>query len=366
MQKLTNSRANSFKECPRKHYYLYEKGIRTKKLEAPLRFGSQFHLGKYVYNTSGNLENALIEAVNAYSDIPAWIITPDEHRAFNDERIQLVELLAGNIEYWNDDPDPVQIIHPEQTFDVPIINPKTGRESRTFSAAGQRDAIATWRGQYVLLEYKTTASDLSPDSPYWMKLMMDSQINHYYLSALLDGIPLTTVLYEVTKKPSGTFKASLDIAVPDEDGKKVIRWNGTGDRVLNKNGSPAQRSPAGEAENTYLETRPETDEEYAERLRNDIRARPEHYYHRHEIARTPTEIYEYQQELWQICGAIRKAKNEKYWYKNTGSCFKWHNKRPCPYWDACVNGVELDKIEPHELAERGFEILENVHPELIN
>jgi len=361
---LTNSRASAFRECPRKHFYLYEAGIRTIKTTAPLRFGSQFHEGKYIYNMTRDLEEAIRVAIEPYMFYPPWIQSNEDKRAFNDERVILAELLAANILYW-EDRDPISILHAEEKFEVPIFNPTTGRKSRIFVAAGKRDSIGVWRNLKVLVEYKTTSSEIGPDSPYWQRLMIDSQVSHYFLSAEIEKLGLDTVLYDVTMKPKSNLAHSLDIPELDYKGRKILVWKGTEDRVYNQDGeTPAQRAPRGKADQVELVTRPEKAVEFAQRLRDDIDERPEYYFQRREIARTEFDIREYQQELWQIARAIRSAQKEGAWYKNGNICFRWHKTRPCPYWDACTTGMKLEEMSDSELASFGFERIQNVHPEL--
>lgn len=362
-QILTNSRASAFKECPRKHFWLYEAGIRPIKTEPPLRFGSQFHLGLETYAKTGDLSKAIGAAIERYSFYPQWIQTEDDQNAFNDERTVLVELLAGHINFWSEY-DPIQIIKPESTFYVPIVNPDTGKESRLFQSAGQRDAIGTWRGKLKLIEYKTTSADLSPESVYWQRLLIDPQISHYNLATLQENIPIDGVLYDVSRKPLAALSRRLNIPLLDPDGLKILIWKLSGERVKNKDGSPAQRCPSGQTESVDVKSRLETIEEHGARIREDIQTRPDWYFQRREIARSTAEIQDYQRELWQIAHSINFARKNKIWYKNGNICFRYYSTRPCPYWDACTLGIDLLELSAGRLHEMGFEKIADVHPEL--
>lgn len=365
-QLLTNSRMSAFKECPRKHFYLYEAGIRTVKTEPPLRFGSQFHRGLEIYNKTGDLESAIKTAIQPYQFYPAWIQEDADKARFDDERTVLIELLAAHVDYWERAGETVVIDRPESVFRVPIRNPITGRESRNFDAAGQRDGIGLLKGtRRVLVEYKTTSSDIDPESVYWQRLMIDPQISLYFLATLQEGEAIDGVLYDVTRKPQANIFYRQEIPELDENALKIIYWKATGERVLNKDGSPAQRAPSGQAENVQYLTRPETFVEHSARIRADIDARPQWYFQRREITRTPAELEEFQQELWHVAQQIRYSQLHEIHPKNGNICFRYYGSRPCPYWDICTTGRRLEQMSDADIAGAGFERLDNIHPELI-
>ena len=69
----------------------------------------------------------------------------------------------------------------EQTFHQPIVNPNSGRRSRTFTHARKWDGTVSFQGQAWLLEHKTTCQDISDlSAPYWRQLAIDSQVSVRY------------------------------------------------------------------------------------------------------------------------------------------------------------------------------------------
>lgn len=66
-QLLTNSRAESFKKCRRRHWYEYEMGLRPIEDTKALRMGSAFHAGLEVMKAGGDME-AVQAAVGAFYD----------------------------------------------------------------------------------------------------------------------------------------------------------------------------------------------------------------------------------------------------------------------------------------------------------
>ena len=90
----------------------------------------------------------------------------------------------------------------EQTFHQPIVNPNSGRRSRTFTHAGKWDGTVSFQGQAWLLEHKTTCQDISDlSAPYWRQLAIDSQVSGYMLAHWQGGERLAGTLYDVIRKP---------------------------------------------------------------------------------------------------------------------------------------------------------------------
>src|SRR5262249_30411972 len=108
-------------------------------------------------------------------------------------------LMAGYHHRWIDEGWTVEAI--EQEFHIPIFNPASRRRSPLYTHAGKFDGIIKREDEDFLLEHKTCSEDLSPGSPYWKRLTIDSQISGYLLASCLLGRKLTGVLYDVIRKP---------------------------------------------------------------------------------------------------------------------------------------------------------------------
>ena len=68
----------------------------------------------------------------------------------------------------------------QAAFQLPIINPATGRRSRTFTQAGRCDGVVGRGAEDFLLEWKTTADDIAPpDTPFWRQLAVDTRTGTY-------------------------------------------------------------------------------------------------------------------------------------------------------------------------------------------
>ena len=308
--RLTSTQLATMRRCPRQHYLRYELGLSRIRTATPLRLGSAFHVGLEAYNSfplyhdQAGIATILDEVTGGYDVCPDWA----DPVAWEVERQTLRQLLAGH--FWRYSADNIEYIAAEQTFDIPLINPATGRTSRTFHLAGKIDGIVRLSdGRIAIIEYKTSGEDVSPESAYWLRLRYDGQISMYVLAARAIGYDVETVLYDVTRKPT-------------------IR--------LRKDETPAQ---------------------YGRRLLDDIGKRPDHYLARREIPRLEPDLVRFQSELWQQAKGLIESRRHGRWFRNAGRFTCDY----CQFAGMCLSGVS---VTPDGPPPGGFEFLDDVHPEL--
>jgi len=266
------------------------------------------------------------------------------------ERATVAALLSGYFWRWAE--APLEILATEQAFELPLVNPATGKPSKLFRLAGVIDGIVRLEdSRLAVIEHKTCSEDVSLDSDYWRRLQIDQQISIYIYAARQLGHNVATVLYDVIRKP--TIKPT-EVRVTDDDGLPIV-LDVRGERVLKKDGKPRQ---TGDTKQGYrLLTRPMTGQEWTEKLIDDIASRPEWYYARNEIPRLDQEIEECMAELWELQQALRAAQRGQAWYRTV-------TRDTCPmcsYFGLCSSKTCVVVGEPPE----GFEFVENPHPELI-
>jgi hypothetical protein len=190
------------------------------------------------------------------------------------------------------------------------------------------------------------------DSTYWRMLRLDQQIGTYFLAAFHEGIDADRIIYDVAKKPTLRPKA---VPVLDADGLKVVYDETTGDRALNKNGSPRQSCGDG----MKMLTEPETVEAFGDRVAAQLEENHEAHFRRMEIPRTVDDMMEIQHDIWQTGRAIADAMRLDRWPRNTASCRKWNTM--CPYFEACCQGFGPRSCD--ELP-AGYAVADSAHPEL--
>jgi hypothetical protein len=340
LQVLTNSRMAAAKSCLRKAYYRYELGLQRNTQKAPLRFGSAFHKGRELIRKGVAVEAAIQEATGEYAGA-----TGDD--AY--DQWTITALLTGWAWHWQE-PVENQAVCTERAWEMPLINPESGMPSRTWKLSGKIDGIDNLPdGRIAVSECKTCGEDIGPDSAYWLRLRADQQIGLYVLAARSMGFDVSCVVYDVIRKPSIRPK---QIPTLDSEGLKVVIIDATGERALNKNGTPRQSA----GEGMTLVSRTETPEEFANRLLEDIQARPEFYYQRREIPVIQDELEELRWELWQQAQSLRAAQIGNRWFKSVGRMTCDY----CEYAQICLQHQVVDPANPPS----GFEIVTDVNPEL--
>ena len=345
LQLLTSSRLACARSCQRKHYYRYELGLSRIRSADALRFGAAFHRGLESRNKGADEATAITQASAGYEQVPQWA-DPVEWAV---ERETLRSLLAGH--FWRYSEDNLQFVAVEQSFQTPLLNPGSGHPSRLFLAAGKIDGIVKLAdGRLAVLEYKTAGEEIGPDSEYWLRLRCDPQISMYILGARAMGFDVSTVLYDVTRKP--TISPKL-IPTLDDQGRKIV-LDANGKRVFKKDGTP--RESASTADGFVLQQKTESPEQYGERVLADIGERPDHYFSRREVPRLEEELAEFRLELWQQAQQLRDAQRSDRWFRNVGKMTCSY----CSFSSLCLNSIQVNPDAPPA----GYEVLADVHPEL--
>jgi hypothetical protein len=274
------------------------------------------------------LDNALT-AINASVGT-----TPDERTALIAAKCR--GLMRGYDARWRD--VAWETVSVEEEFHLPIINPETGRPSRSFTQAGKYDGIIRYResGKTYLLEHKTTSEDLSDvNSPYMRQLAVNGQVNHYMTASWQSGLKLDGTIYDCIRKPAIRPRK---ITVAEQ---KVLATWGTyyGVQV------PDSARTATE----------ETPDLYEIRLGQDCIDNPSKYFQRRTIPRLDHDLLNYAEQLWFVAESIRwTQKDEKRAFKNTGACISYST--PCEYLGICSGSESLEDDK--------WETVASVNPEL--
>lgn len=226
-------------------------------------------------------------------------------------------LIIAYDRHWGN--QPWRTVEVEQTYHLPIVNPETGRTSRTFTHAGKTDGIIELDGRCYLLEHKTSSEDIAdPSSSYWKRLAIDAQVSGYVLSQWQLGRKLAGTVYDVIRKPSIRPK---NIAKAD---RQQIILAGI---YCRQNVTETTR----EALRIGLES--ENAELFEARLIADIAERPDWYFQRRTIPRLDADLSEYAAELWETADEIRQVRLNGHNYRNPGACMVYNS--PCEFLSLC-------------------------------
>jgi len=148
------------------------------------------------WNRGQSEEEAVAAALARLNEVATRIKDPVEFEKLPLRSVQLEIMVRAAIRRFPKY-EPVVVEH---EFSIPIVNPLTGRASRTFRLAGKIDAIVrTPDGRLWLLEYKTSGQSLDQ---FRMRYGLDNQISYYVLAARMAlGLPIEGALVRVIIKP---------------------------------------------------------------------------------------------------------------------------------------------------------------------
>ena len=247
-------------------------------------------------------------------------------------------LFLGWATAFNPTLEQYDVLEVESEFTFPLLNPETESASRTFVEAGKIDGVLRHKitGVVKVLEHKTTADSIDPESNYWGRLTMDTQISKYLLSLRNRGLDANTVVYDVVKKPA--YKLG-NVAILDEDGTKIVIGS-DGERVRTKDGKKWRQTGDTDAGYTLM-TRPETLAELSHRVLNEITEKPDAYFSVREIARSDADLLEYMNDAWAMSQQLLYFRNRKLWPRNPSACTQFGT---CEFFDLCAGRATVDNI----------------------
>ena len=331
---LTASRMTCWLFCQRKHLHAYDQGVRSTADRDALVFGTAWHAAQeWSYNHNGLAPMDMCQGM-----FEAALATASNWEEFTVAKLQAC--IAGWVECVYNQNDIIAQMQPEVEFAYPIDG------SRTFEARGKIDGIAVLKdGRTALVEHKTTSDDISPESAYWTRLRFNPQLFRYVMGATAMGITCDTVVYDVFRKPA--IKPSDKVKDVDENGLPIVLL-ADGTRKIKRDGTPAKTADAANGE--IYASHAETPEEYGERLRTDILARPEFYFARREVVVTDRQLEAFRMMEGAMAKQILDARERGRAAVARGgsyeSAFMMNVGRMtcpgCDYEGFCMNGIELD------------------------
>ena len=355
--RITTSMMRCKNTCARMCRYAYRDGLRPNEKPHYFRTGDAHHLGMELNGLGVDIPT-IIETICDYYEDEIRKRPASDALDLKYEQARVVIAIACYIRYWKHDEDNFEIVNTELPFELPIINPETGRSSPTHTMAGKIDKVIRIFGHYgvgmAIMEHKTTICDIDINSPYIRKLRIDTQITNYVIAAneLLEG-PCAGVLYDITRKPPQKPKTVLE---RDKDGHVKI-YDESGERVWTDRDGGRWITGSNHAKGWRSRKRQETPSEYGERIRIAIQENPAKYFQRYFIARIEDDIVEARQDMWQTKDALASADKMNAWPRNDLACLA-HGQ--CAYFDICTEGG----WEPGNAVPDGFHITDDIHQEL--
>jgi len=322
---LSNSAISCYRRCPREFRYRYVALRRPRRKSEALRFGSFLHAGLNEWwrcdGDAGDKLSCAIQAMRTRADE-----RPEDADPF--DLVRAEELILGYTARWGEEGYTTLAV--EHEFDVPLVNPETGRESKTYRVRGAIDAIARRDGKTYQVEHKSTSSDITQGADYWRRVSaLDTQVSTYQSAMRACGYDVAETLYDVVRK----------VALRPLKATPIESRKYTKEGFLYK----TQR------END------ETPEEFRLRVRAAIEEDPARYFARGPVVRLEHDEREHAADTWQAAAMIRMSENANHFPRNPGSCERFG--RWCDYFDVCSGIASIGD-------ESRFRTAETAHEEL--
>ncbi len=373
---ITQSSCRAYKSCPMRYFFRYVQGIRPAIDAKALRIGSNWHAAQELLGV-GLLEEAVGLVNERYATCP-------DHIDMTEWLVERETLAAAVMAYHlRNEAEPLDVVATEIMFNLPIVNPETGSASTKWREAGKIDKIVRLGdGRLMVLEHKSTSDDLSPQSDYWSRLRIDSQISFYVDAARRAGYDVQGVLYDVFRKPQispklltqGETKAFFTPAVKEDHLDGACTYMGQVFQVRSEGGSTeddifidgvkAEIKPGAKPGTMAIR---ETPGMFGARLYADMASPadedhkgPDYYFARREIARTAQDLEAFRYELWFLMQNINTMRNCDRWYRNDAACLG-RGTSACDYCPICLGGWDLAS----QGLPQGFEQADFTHTELM-
>lgn len=379
MQLITDSRLRAFRRCRRLHYFKYQLLKRAIVVAKPLGVGTLAHVALEAWwrwwlprEAGGRrypepLEAALAAMAERVAEGRA---SDGEISPFDFAAVRA--LMVGYDARWFDSAkDDYDVIAVEAPFVCALVNPDTGRTSQTYRRGGKIDVVLRRQSDGVVgfMEHKTSGSSIAPESSYWAKLRMDSQVSTYYDGIRSIGADARFCIYDVLAKPGQEpLKATPEekreftkgVGCKACGGKKgekgsgvvasgplvdrevevgVVETVATNEACEACGGSGWKK---GEEPRLYAKQRDrdETVEEYKERVAAAIAADPNAFYQRCEVVRLDGDIREFLWDQWHTVKSLHETRLAGRHARNTDACFAYN--RACEFFDACSGVASID------------------------
>ncbi len=228
----------------------------------------------------------------------------------------------------------------------PIVNPASGRSSRTFCFAAACDGVAVLPGQLAMLAIRTASEVIdAEEAPFWQRMALDDRPGMAALALEAVGLDVGGVLHDVIRRPAIQARLIPKGKEPREEGtllEILVRGTYHGRKLTE---SQREAALAGEAR--------ETPDLLALRVESDARARPDRYFQRRAVPLGDCRDRA-ARELWRAAAAIRRVRLTGEHLRNPDACLRFG--RLCPYHAFCTGACG-----PHSPRYRRRERL---HPEL--
>jgi hypothetical protein len=353
----------SFKRCPIAYKIAYVDMLRQAEEAAPLRIGTNWHMGVEILEAGGTVEEAIAAATEGYNTIPDGVDPTD----WAVEREVIANAIAAYAWRYGEAQD-FETVANELEFELPLVNPETGHSTPNFVRVGRIDRIVRSRltGALLVREDKSTSRPIDSGSTYWNRLRKDTQSKFYILAARYlqnsrnlrfgkneedwNAYPtISGLLHCVFRKPSISPKkltqaeSAKFVETGEYCGQKfvvkcIFDWR---DMCIDEVRAEVE---IGKKPGTFALR--ETPAMYGARLFEDMTTTdddhhgPDWYFARKEVAFTDAEMTDFAYQVWNIQKTMAEMTRTGRFYENESQCEPTGGFK-CPYCPICFNNVDL-------------------------
>ena len=286
--KLSASSISKYQLCPRKYKYHYIDESQGDITSVPMTQGTAFHAGLDTLWTGGTIAEAQHSMTEHTSSLA------------KDRRFVLGLMLHGYAANYQN--DKFTDIQSELEVEVEVGD--------NLLVRGILDKLVLDdQGNRVLVEHKTTRSDLKLGSRYWQRLEADTQIDLYFWICRELGFPVEYMIYDVVRIP---FKKRLPAT--------KLEYYKRGEKK-------GQLKPG-------CRHKVETDLEFQQRMGEFIIQDRQFLYAREHVFRTERDIDRMASDIRGVQQYIQLGVDTDTWPRNLSSCFAYGN--PCEYSNGCI------------------------------
>ena len=290
---LTYSALSTYRKCPMRYNLRYEKNLIPVENDEKLFFGGIVHKALETWHSATGCDfdlrkQLVLEQID--ESCKGWKTDSDKRKT----RLLATEMMLAYMERYRN--DNFEVVAIEHEFNGEITNPRTGAKSKTFVIKGKADGIVKTDRGLFLLEHKTTSRLMEDPID---KLWEDTQVGIYvcYLRDL--GYDIQGVIYNELSKCSliqrrGESEMDFQIRHAELCAK-------------NKNGT-----------STAKRQLPETDDEYAQRVRQWYKEGER--FQRTELSLSETQLNLVRKDVWGMTQQFLDARRRNDWFCNRESC----------------------------------------------
>jgi hypothetical protein len=355
---LSASAISAFKACPYRWFLGYVEGLRKKDDTVAQRQGTNWHgLHEQYENarSAGREHDAAFDvAIEWLNEMYEQVPANKSKTEWATEREILAAAFAAYCWYWGT--DQFATIATELKFDLPLHHPATGMPCppNEVIRVGKIDRVVEHNDGVMQFERKSTSQSIDPDSAYWSKLKLDTQVSFYDLAlcdmvqaGIIDDVygprtPVRGCLYDVWHRPKLEPKmlTQADTAALIETGEYC------GTQFTVSVHQPEDKVESVTVDGWDCEIKPgkkgfavsEVPPMFGARLLKDICERPEFYFQRREIARTDRERTDSRRQFYAIYRMMRTVVESQHIFQNEQQCDATFR---CSYIDVCWQQADV-------------------------